>query len=91
MAMEGVEGFKKFGSYRTDEGFRKEGSEVEERKEMVPPTGFEPMTLCLEGRCSIQLSYGGLFDRHLHPWTINRVIQGPSFDGPPVELKSKKG
>lgn len=22
------------------------------------PAGFEPATLCLEGRCSIQLSYG---------------------------------
>ncbi len=26
----------------------------------VPPAGLEPATLCLEGRCSIRLSYGGL-------------------------------
>jgi hypothetical protein len=25
---------------------------------LVRPLGFEPKTLCLEGRCSIQLSYG---------------------------------
>ena len=29
---------------------------------MVPPEGFEPPTLCSEGRCSIQLSYGGQAD-----------------------------
>ncbi len=28
---------------------------------MARPAGFEPATLCLEGRCSIQLSYGRNF------------------------------
>lgn len=28
-------------------------------KRDVPPTGFEPVAVCLEGKCSIQLSYGG--------------------------------
>ena len=28
------------------------------KKIMAIPAGFEPATLCLEGRCSIQLSYG---------------------------------
>ena len=28
------------------------------REEIVGPEGLEPPTLCFEGRCSIQLSYG---------------------------------
>jgi hypothetical protein len=29
-----------------------------DRSWMARPAGLEPATLCLEGRCSIQLSYG---------------------------------
>ncbi len=29
----------------------------------VIPIGFEPMTYCLEGSCSIQLSYGTIFKK----------------------------
>ena len=32
---------------------------------LVRPAGFEPATLCLEGRCSIQLSYGRMKKRSL--------------------------
>ena len=28
------------------------------RQKLARPLGLEPRTLCLEGRCSIQLSYG---------------------------------
>ncbi len=42
---------------------------------IVPRTGFEPMTYCLEGSCSIQLSYRGIL-----------II----FCGAKVKIKSQK-
>ncbi len=34
------------------------GSELESAKNVARPAGLEPATSGLEGRCSIQLSYG---------------------------------
>ena len=33
------------------------------QKKLVRPTGFEPVAYCLEGSCSIQLSYGRILER----------------------------
>ena len=35
-------------------------SELEPLALVAPPGGLEPPTVCLEGSCSIPLSYGGL-------------------------------
>ena len=46
---------------------------------LVRPAGFEPATLCLEGRCSIQLSYGRAskcetqYNRILCQYTIHNL------------------
>ena len=56
------------------------------QKGVVIPSGLEPETVCLEGRCSIQLSYGtscGLFraakfGRNLGVWARTvQLIEGP--------------
>jgi hypothetical protein len=47
----------------------------------VIPEGFEPSTYCLEGSCSIQLSYG----------TIKKKLHFSSdFFKEPIKLKEKK-
>jgi hypothetical protein len=42
--------------------------------EMVGAAGIEPATLCLEGRCSIRLSYAPL--RHAAPVCDKAIAQG---------------
>ncbi len=41
---------------------------------MVIPGGLEPPTPCLEGRCSIQLSYGTIMKRYLRALIFGRLI-----------------
>ena len=40
-----------------------------ETADMARPEGVEPPTLCLEGRCSIQLSYGRVEHLDYKPFT----------------------
>ena len=47
---------------------------------MVPRAGFEPTTLCLEGRCSIQLSYqGNMRQRREELGTSAREVKAATF------------
>jgi hypothetical protein len=61
----------------------------------VSPAGIEPATLCLEGRCSIQLSYGLLnvivaapdLEKKTESATRARVAQPPPAVRIPVLLR----
>ena len=44
------------------------------RSDMAYPEGFEPPTYCLEGSCSIRLSYGYTFKHTLNQHTILYTI-----------------
>jgi hypothetical protein len=43
-------------------GYCREALDIAQQTSFASPAGLEPATLCLEGRCSIQLSYGLRFD-----------------------------
>lgn len=45
---------------------------------MAPTAGFEPVTLRLEGACSIQLSYVGInsnIKEHIHSILVQEILQ----------------
>ena len=44
---------------------------------MARPKGLEPLTLGLEGRCSIQLSYGRLATNWYEPLESHEPMSGP--------------
>lgn len=64
-----------FGDRETGLGSKKSGSKQWVQNcvfaRMVIPEGFEPSTYCLEGNCSIQLSYGTNLIKS--EWTITKI------------------
>ena len=44
-----------------------------EKEKVARPEGLEPPTLCLEGRCSIRLSYGRVVTIVLIPCTLRNL------------------
>ena len=50
--------------------------------ELVRPTGLEPVTLGLEGRCSIQMSYGRIIDSKLKERELFEVVGAERFELP---------
>ena len=49
-------------------------AERDGEKKVVTPVGFEPTTVCLEGRCSIHLSYG------IKATKVTRKMANPKAD-----------
>ena len=47
-----------------------------ESPKKVPPPGIEPGAHGLEGRCSIQLSYGGIFAKKVGPKGLEPLTLG---------------
>ena len=54
-------------------------------QDMARPEGFEPPTLCLEGRRSIRLSYGR-FDSILHRLALDQPLFWAACSGPVIRL-----
>ena len=56
----------------------------------VPPTGFEPVAYCLEGSCSIHLSYEGKFwyserESNPHGHKAHKILSLACLPVPPPE------
>ena len=45
---------------------------------LATPAGLEPATYCLEGSCSIQLSYGAVATGSIAPPQRRQCVHGPT-------------